>query len=95
MPEIYTSGEAMHYKNGRIAHNGDKILMSYYGQNVIGVLYDAIASYDNCNGRIAAISPTDPCPNLNECLHLDDVCKVLAGDVPDTSTTLASVPVTQ
>jgi hypothetical protein len=76
----------MHYKNGREAKNGDKVvLIPSYGAPVVGVLYDATAGNDFCNGRIAPTSPSDPCPNLKEVLHLDDVLKALPADVPDTS----------
>jgi len=68
----------MHYKNGREAKNGDKVvLVSEYGAATIGILYDAVAGNDYCNGRLAPISPSDACPNLKECLHLDDVKDVL------------------
>lgn len=64
----------MHYKNGREAKNGDKVvLFPSYGSPMIGILYDATAGNDACNGKIAAISPTDVCPNLKEVLHLEDV----------------------
>jgi len=65
----------MHYKNGREAKNGDKVVhfSPYTGTVTSGILYDAIAGVDYCNGRIAVTSPTDPCPNLRECLHADDV----------------------
>lgn len=64
----------MHYRNGRIAKNGDKVvLIPSYGAPVIGILYDATAGNDFCNGRIAPIKPNDPQPNLKEVLHLDDV----------------------
>jgi hypothetical protein len=76
----------MHYKNGREAKNGDKVVVfPSYGNPVVGILYDAVAGNDHCNGRIAPITPTDSCPNLKECLHLDDVVKALPTDVPDTS----------
>jgi hypothetical protein len=77
----------MHYKNGREAKNGDKVvLIPSYGTPVVGILYDAVAGNDYCNGKIAPTKPNDDlCPNLKECLHLDDAVKVLAGDVPDTS----------
>jgi hypothetical protein len=69
----------MHYKNGREAKNGDKVmLISEYGASVIGILYDATAGNDYCNGRLAPISTNDPCPNLKECLHLDDVKAAIA-----------------
>jgi hypothetical protein len=69
----------MHYKNGREAHNGDKvILFPSYGAPVVGILYDAVAGNDTCNGRIAPTNPNDPCPNLKEVLHVDDIEKILA-----------------
>ena len=64
----------MHYQNGREAKNGDKVVVfPSYGAPVIGILYDAVAGNDFCNGRIAPTSPSDPMPNLKECLHFDDV----------------------
>lgn len=66
----------MHYKNGREAKNGDKVVWipAYGGGSpVVGILYDAVAGNDFCNGKIAPTSPSDPMPNLKECLHLDDV----------------------
>lgn len=77
----------MHYKNGREAKNGDKIVvMPRYGVSpVIGILYDATAGNDYCNGKVAPIGPSDPCPNLQDCLHLDDVLKALPDEVPDST----------
>jgi hypothetical protein len=77
----------VHYKNGRIAKNGDKIvLIPQYGPAMIGILYDAQAGNDCCcNGRIAPISGSDPCPNLKEVLHLDDVLGALPAEIPNTS----------
>lgn len=66
----------MHYKNGREAKNGDKVvLLPAYPDAIpmVGILYNAVAGNDFCNGRIAPVSPNDPCPNLKECLHFDDV----------------------
>ena len=68
----------MHYRNGREAKNGDKVvvLQEYDGKVYaaeIGILYDAVAGNDTCNGRIAAIRQTDTCPNLKDCLHLGDL----------------------
>lgn len=81
----------MHYANGRPAKNGDKVVLipAYNGTApVIGILYDATANNDYCNGKIAIIKPNDLCPNLKECLHLDDVKALIGTDiaaVPDTS----------
>lgn len=69
----------MHYKNGRPAQNGDKVVfINEYGAAIIGILYDAQANNDYCNGKLAVIAPNDPMPNLKECLHLDDVRTLLA-----------------
>lgn len=79
----------MHYANGREAKNGDKVvLFSTYAAPVVGILYDAVAGNDFCNGKIAMTKPNDPCPNLKDCLHLDDVLKALPapGDVPNSAT---------
>jgi hypothetical protein len=78
----------VHYKNGREAKNGDKVvLFPAYGTPTVGVLYDAMAGNDHCNGRLAPTSQSDPCPDLKDCLHLDDVM-ALVGELaaaPDTS----------
>jgi len=78
----------MHYANGREAKNGDKVvLLSSYNPPVVGILYDATAGNDYCNGKLAVMKPNDPCPNLKECLHIDDVLAVLPApaEVPDTT----------
>jgi hypothetical protein len=68
----------MHYKNGREAKNGDKVvLFPSYGPPTVGILYDAVAGNNDCNGRVARMAPSDPCPDLKECLHLDDVLAVV------------------
>ena len=83
----------MHYKNGREAKNGDKIVIipdpKYGGVPIVGILYNATAGNDFCNGKLAPISPGDPCPNLKECLHLDDVLSALPAEVPDSTKTSA------
>ena len=76
----------MHYKNGREAKNGDKVILlapDYQGgfKIISGILYDAIAGNDYCNGRIAVISNSDASPNLKECLHLDDFIAALPEDI--------------
>ena len=73
----------MHYKNGRAAKNGDKVIVTpSYGAPFAGILYDAVAGNDRCNGRVAITSQSDPCPNLKECLHADDVA---AATIPDST----------
>ena len=57
----------MHYKNGREAKNGDKVVLlpDYQGATpVVGILHNAVAGNDYCNGSIALVLPSNPCPNL-------------------------------
>ena len=67
----------MHYANGREAKNGDKVAFLGYGGPTVGILYDAVAGNDYCNGKIAVTKPNDPCPNLKECLHVEDFIALL------------------
>jgi hypothetical protein len=74
----------MHYANGREAKNGDRIMRitpaSYYSKPVVGILHDAVAGNDTCNGNIAIANAGDNGANLSECLHIDDVRAAL-GDI--------------
>lgn len=64
----------MHYKNGRPAQNGDKVvLIPTYGPPVAGILYDAKPGNDMCNGRIAITTQSDAYPDLRNVLRADDV----------------------
>jgi hypothetical protein len=83
----------MHYKNGREAKNGDKVVwFPSYGPPVVGLLYDATAGNDYCNGKIAVMHQNDPCPNLKECLHLDDVLAMIPPEVPDRTAAPTDTP---
>jgi hypothetical protein len=65
----------MHYKNGREAKNGDKVVLlgNQWRPAVAGILYDAVAGNNDCNGKIAITSANDPMPDLKEVLHADDI----------------------
>ena len=71
----------MHYRNGREAKNGDKIIqIAGYGNGAqvvsFGVLFDAVPGNDHCNGSIAPITNnTSAC--LCDCLHIDDLAALL------------------
>lgn len=69
----------MHYKNGREAKNGDKVMFipEHGGSPVIGVLYNATQGNDYCNGYLAPMT-NQVCPNLKECLRLDDAMTMIA-----------------
>ena len=69
----------MHYRNGRQAKNGDKIVQLDQEGKVLhlGVLYDAVPGNDYCNGRIAPIQDPVEYACMVDCLHVDDVAEVL------------------
>lgn len=70
----------MHYRNGREAKNGDPLVqLSITGKiTAVGVLYDAQAGNDYCNGHIAPIQSTVASACLVDCLHIEDVEKMIA-----------------
>jgi hypothetical protein len=72
----------MHYRNGREAKNGDRIVqIGGYGTSAqigaVGVLYDASPGNDHCNGTIAPIQPVNMAACLCDCLHVDDLAAIL------------------
>jgi S1-C subfamily serine protease len=78
----------MHYRNGREAKNGDKIVQIGDRYNAdgtvtkgvvtgVGVLYDAKPGNDHCNGSIAPIQNPVTGACLCDCLHVDDVAAML------------------
>ena len=69
----------MHYRNGREAKNGDKIVQLEDGKVVaFGVLHSAVPGNDYCNGNIAIIQNPQQYACMVDCLHVDDVAEVLA-----------------
>ena len=75
----------MHYRNGREAKNGDKIVsFAGYGTgpvsiDAVGMLFDAKPGNDHCNGNIASIiGGPIKMACLCDCLHMDDLAAILA-----------------
>lgn len=71
----------MHYRNGREAKNGDKVVRFNGGKiEAIGVLHDATpGGGDHCNGSIApTLNPSVSYACLCDCLHVDDLAALLA-----------------
>lgn len=68
----------MHYRNGREARNGDKIVKLEGGKIVsFGVLHSAKPGNDYCNGNIAVIQSAIDYACMCDCLHVDDVEEML------------------
>lgn len=75
----------MHYRNGREAKNGDKVIqLGTSGQVTnFGVLHSATPGNDYCNGQIAPIqNGSGAC--MCDCLHIDDVAALLKEKGLDT-----------
>ena len=71
----------MHYRNGREAKNGDKIVKMETSSGKIvafGVLHSAEPGNDYCNGYIATIQSPIDYACMVDCLHVDDVAEMLA-----------------
>jgi len=72
----------MHYRNGREAKNGDKVvqLTTSGGRiNAVGILFDATPGNSYCNGYIAPTTGgavQGAC--MVDCLHADDLAAILA-----------------
>lgn len=70
----------MHYRNGREAKNGDKVIqLSTTGGKILqaGILYDATPGNDYCNGMLAALNGNiGAC--MVDCIHVDDLSALLA-----------------
>jgi hypothetical protein len=76
----------MHYRNGRPANNGDKVVLLEGGEvKAVGVIRDAVAGNDYCNGYVQvgrepnAGGVTDPIACMCDCLHVEDVATILGG----------------
>lgn len=70
----------MHYRNGREAKNGDKVVqLGNSDGNVksFGVLHSATPGNDYCNGNIAPIQNTLEMACMVDCLHIDDLAEIL------------------
>ena len=64
----------MHYRHGREAKNGDKIVRLNGGKvEAFGVLYGAAPGNNHCNGNIAVVQSAQEYACLCDCLHVDDL----------------------
>jgi hypothetical protein len=69
----------MHYRNGREAKNGDKIVRLNGGKiEAFCVLHSATPGNDYCNGNIAVIQSANEYACMCDCLHIDDVGELIA-----------------
>lgn len=72
----------MHYRNGREAKNGDRVIQLGTFQfggvvQAVGALHGATPGNDFCNGIIAPIQNPVTGACLCDCLHVDDLAEIL------------------
>ena len=72
----------MHYKNGREAKDGDRVIQIQGKSALTGILHSTNAQATSCNGRLAVVTLSDPYVNVGDCLHVDDVA---SATVPDST----------
>ena len=68
----------MHYKNGREAKAGDKIVGVDGGVVVTGIIHSLQANAKTCNARVAPTSQSDAYVTLSNCLHVEDFAGLAA-----------------
>jgi hypothetical protein len=77
----------MHYRNGREAKNGDKVVQLEFTSGKVtafGQLQNAVPGVDYCNGEIVitGYGPQGPAivigACLVDCLHVEDLATILA-----------------
>jgi hypothetical protein len=72
----------MHYRNGREAKNGDKVVQLTTSEpckiTAVGILHDAVAGNNYCNGNIApTLAAGVQMACMCDCLHADDLAAIL------------------
>lgn len=70
----------MHYRNGREAKNGDRVIQIGFDGKIVtaGILFNAVPGNDYCNGQLAGTFPPGVGACLIDCLHAEDVEAMLA-----------------
>ena len=63
----------MHYRNGREAKPGDKVVSIDEPTVITGIIHSLNVSSETCNGRIAQTSVSDPYVTIGKCIHIDDI----------------------
>jgi hypothetical protein len=71
--------KGMHYRNGREAKSGDKVVHLDNRGKIItfGVLYSEVSGCDYCPYSIAPIHHISDVTLVSDCLHVDDVADIL------------------
>jgi hypothetical protein len=83
----------MHYKNGREAKAGDKVVhLDPYGEVNTGLIFDLKPGSDTCNAMIAPVT-TVHLVSVGQCLHVDDLRGMQFGMANQPAQNAASIAV--
>lgn len=65
----------MHYKNGREAKAGDRVIHIDRNTGAIqsGLLHSTNPGNTSCNARLAVTTQSDPWVTVGDCIHADDI----------------------
>lgn len=67
----------MHYKNGRKAEIGDKVVgKTASGDPIAGIIVDAYPGTDSCNVQVVPLPTPTYCCTAGEMLHVDDALQL-------------------
>ncbi len=74
----------MHYKNGRNAQVGDKVLVFNGNHTFIGIVAQTLPGAASCNLYVVPMRETQLTSAI-ECLHIEDISKA---EIPDSRPSL-------
>ena len=63
----------MHYKNGREAKVGDRVVVLNNGKPMGGILVEANPGSTSCNGRVVPEPVNSQYVTISDCIHANDV----------------------
>jgi len=72
----------MHYKNGRMAKPGDKVVGINNGTVTTGIIHSMLPGATTCNARVSPTTGSDPYVTVGDCMHVDDVLAVMNAAKP-------------
>lgn len=72
----------MHYKNGREAKPGDKVIAVVNGIVTTGIIHSLKPEATTCNARVSPTTHSDAYVTLADCMHVDDVSAVMEATKP-------------
>lgn len=78
-----TKGKIMHYKNGREAKVGDKVISKDSAGNVTsGIVLFMYPATTTCNLGLAPLTAPSAYVNAGDCLHVDDAYEAVPAAAP-------------